>query len=119
MTSHASGGGGTKAVAAGYASKHYAYKDGDKRHAYNDRKTMTNSIIATVYSGMAYGFGSTVPVTPPMVTIVIGCAVRPSSLEALIGGIATTPVWATTTTESERAGYEIEEAPVLVGGFFR
>ena len=56
-----------------------------------------------------------VPVTPPMVTIAIGCAVKPSSLEAHIGGIATPPAWATITIEPEctLGG----KALVLDGGF--
>ena len=88
---------------AGPSYLHYAYKNGDKRHAYNDRdhdhdkfhnrhRVFRNGVWVWVYG----------PVTPPMVTIVIGCAVWASSLEARIGGIATTPAWATTTTESER-----------------
>ena len=63
--------------------------------------TMAITTIVIVYSGMACGFGSMVLVTPPMATIVIGCAVRPSSLEARIGGIVTTPASATITTEPE------------------
>jgi hypothetical protein len=94
--------GGGKRYGGGGDGKHYANKDhgkkdhGDtdrnKRHAMKDRDHRDHGNIHRhrVFRNGAwvwvYGSG-----TPPTVAIVIGFSVRPSSREARIGGIATTP----------------------------